>query len=246
MIKSRKIGFWIASTLLISGFQILKAQPGQQLWLEWQVDYPFANKYLIENTVAYQTLLSGGEKWRSFSLDPTFEYSITPKIDLLSDVPIGWTRQNNTVSSFEVSPIVGARFYLSQGKRIDARILTRFQSRNFHQIEGDVWEHKGRFRLKGEVWISVNGPNLFADKLLYAVLDYEEFIVVDQQVNERYAYQRRARVGLGYRLNYRDRLDLFYTWQQSRDEVNGDFVQNDGIIQVKYKLYFNPASTATK
>lgn len=232
--------------LLLSGFQFVTAQTGQQLWLEWQMDFPFANKYLFENTVAYQTLLTGGEKWRNFSFDPTFEYSITPKIDLLSDVPFGWTRQSDAATSFEVSPIVGARYYFSQGKRLDVRLLARFQSRNFHQIETDIWEHKGRFRLKGELWISINRPNLFNDKLLYALLDYEEFIVADQQVNERYANQRRARIGIGYRFNYKHRVDFIYTWQRSRDEVTGDFVQTDGIIQIKYKLYFNPAATTTK
>lgn len=234
------------AVLLLGGFHLSQAQQGQQLWLEWQMDFPFANKYLFENTVSYQTLLSGGEKWRSFNLDPTFEYSITPKIDLVSDVPFGWTRQSDAATSFEVSPIVGARYYFTQGKRIDLRLLARFQSRNFHQIETDVWEHKGRFRLKGEVWISINRPNLFNDKLLYAVLDYEEFVVADQQVDERYANQRRARFGLGYRFNYKHRFDLFYSWQQSRDEIMGDFVQSNGIIQLKYKLYFNPAPTATK
>lgn len=221
-------------------------QVGQQLWLELQTSYPFANKYLAENTVAYQSLMSGGEKWRSFSLSPTFEYVLTPRIELTFEVPLGWTRQNNTRSSFECSPLAGARFHLTQGKRIDTRILTRVQSRNVHQIESDVWEHLTRFRLKGEAWVSITGPNLFTDKLLYGFLDYEEFIIVDQQVQERYAYLRRARVGLGYRFNYAHRLDLSYTWQESRNAIGTEFSQIDSVIDLKYKLYFNPAPVATR
>jgi len=231
---------------LLYGTQTARAQTGQQLWLEWQTSYPFANRYLAENTVSYQTLMSGGEKWRSFNLSPTFEFVLTPKIELTAEVPLGWTRQNNAVSSFEISPLLGARFHITQGKRVDVRILTRFQSRNFHQIEGDVWEHKGRFRLKGEVLISINRPNLFTDKLLYAILDYEEFIVVDQQVNERYANLHRARAGLGYRLSYKHRFDLIYTWQYSRNELGGDFNQIDGVIQVKYKMYLNPSPATAR
>lgn len=221
------------------------AQTGSQLWLEGQISYPFANRYLVENTFAYQTLLSGGEKWSSFSIDPTFEMVLSPKIELTADAPIGWTRQNNSRSSFEVSPLAGARFHITQGRRIDTRILARVQSRNVHQIETDEWEHKGRFRLKGEVWISITGPNLFSDELLYSFLDYEEFIVVDDQVKERFANLRRARIGLGYRLNYSHRLDLIYTWQYSRDEIGGDFSQMDSVIQLKYKLFLHPATPVT-
>lgn len=214
--------------------------------MECQTSYPFANRYLAENTVAYQTLLSGGEKWRNFSMSPTFEMAITPKIDLTMEVPLGWTRQNDSRSSFEVSPIAGARFHITQGSRIDTRILARLQSRNVHQVEGGYWEHLGRFRLKGEVWISINGPNLFSDKLLYSFLDYEEFIVADRQVQERFANLRRARVGLGYRFNYAHRLDLIYTWQYSRDELGTPFTQTDSVIQLKYKMFFNPSTSVTR
>lgn len=217
------------------------AQSGTQFWAEFQTSYPFANRYLVENTVAYQTLLSGGEKWSTLSLSPTFEMVLTPKIELTAEVPLGWTRQNNTRTSFEVSPLAGFRFHITQNRRIDTRLLARVQSRNVHQIESDVWEHLGRLRLKGEVWISITGPNLFTDKLLYSLIDYEEFLVTDQQINERFANLRRARVGLGYRFSYAHRLDLYYTLQYSRDEINGDFSRIDNVIQVKYKLYLNPA-----
>ncbi len=220
------------------------AQTGQQLWLEWQVSYPFANRYLVENTFTYQTLLSGGEKWSAFSISPTFEYVLLPPIELTSEIPIGYTRQTDSKSSFEVSPIVGARFHITQNKRIDTRILTRFQSRNFQSLETGEWEFKGRFRLKGEIWVSINGPNLFTDNLWYTFVDYEEFIVVDEQVNERFANLRRARCGVGYRLNYKHRFDLIYTWQYSRDEIGGQFTSTDTVIQLKYKLFLNPAKVA--
>lgn len=219
------------------------AQTGTQFWAEWQLSYPFANRYLVENTFTYQTLLKGGEKWSSISLSPTFEMALTPRFELTSEIPLGITHQTNSQSSFEVSPIAGIRYYLSQGKRFDVRFLARVQSRNVHHIESDVWEHKGRLRLKGELWISLNGPNLFTDKLLYALVDYEEFIVVDEQVNERFANLRRLRTGVGYRFTYTHRIDLIYTLQSSRDEIYDDFHRIDNVIQVKYKLFLNASPT---
>ncbi len=43
--------------LTLSSFTLL-AQRKEQLWLDYQIDYPFANKFLFETTVSYQTLLS--------------------------------------------------------------------------------------------------------------------------------------------------------------------------------------------
>jgi len=211
--------------------------------MEWQVSYPFANRYLAESTFAYQTLRSGGEKWSTISMSPTFEAVLSPRFEFTAEVPIGYTQQTSSQSSFETSPLAGIRYYFSQGKRFDVRLLARVQSRNVHHLESDVWEHLGRLRLRGEAWISITGPNLFTNNLLYSFLDYEEFMVTDQQINERFANLRRARVGLGYRLNYTHRLDVSYTWQSSRDEINDDFHRIDNVIQIKYKLFLNASTT---
>ena len=217
----------------------------QQLWLEYQLSYPFGGRYLLENTTAYQTLLVKDDKWRSFSISPVFEYVLLTRIDLLSELPIGYTLQKDGVSSFELMPMVGARFHLTQNKRIDSRVLWRYQFRYFRQIEAEDWEVSNRSRLRAEAFISLNGPNLYVDKLWYLFLDYEEFIVFDQQVSERYANRRRARVGLGYRFNYKHRLDLGYTWQSSRNEIEDSFISTDGVIQLKYKMFLNPARPST-
>ena len=103
------------------------------------------------------------------------------------------------------------------------------------------WDVSNRVRLKGEIWITLNGPNLFTDKLWYTILDYEEFFVVDQELEERFANRRRGRIGLGYRLNYKHRFDLIYTRQTSRDEIDGDFISNDNVIQLRYKMFLNPS-----
>lgn len=238
-VKSR-MSFVACACLVLAASFSGRAQTDTQLWLEWQVSYPFGNRYLLENTFAYQTLLRGSEKWSTISISPTFEYVLLPAVELTSEIPIGYTRQTDSKSSFEVSPIVGARFHLTQNRRINTRILTRFQSRNFQSLETGEWEFKGRFRLKGEAWITINKPNLFYDKLLYVFADYEEFLVVDEQVNERYANLRRAKIGAGYRLSYKHRFEAMFTWQYSRDEINDIFFQIDNVFQIRYKLYLNP------
>ena len=218
-----------------------QAQRDEQLLLEHQLSYPFGGRYLLETTTAYQTLMNPENKWWSFSTSPTFEMSLIRWLDLLSEVGISYTLQQENANTLEISPMVGGRFFLTQGKKVDTRFVIRYQQRNFKDIETGDWSSSNRSRLRGEVFVSINGPNLFTDKLWYAFADYEEFIVFDQQLEERFANRRRARIGVGYRLNYKHRFELGYTIQTARDEINDEFTGADNVIQLKYKLFLNPA-----
>lgn len=222
------------------GVSVGYSQSDQQLWLDYQLSYPFANRYLLENTTTYQTLLNKDGKWRAISISPTFEYTLFRKLDLLSEIPIGYTKQYQGINTVEITPMVGARYYFTPGKRIDTRLVWRYQVRAFRQIEEKEWEISNRTRLRGEVFISINGPSLFTDKLWYVFLDYEEFFVIDQQLDERYANRRRGRIGLGYRLDYKNRFELSYTLQSARDEIYGEYYNNNNVIQLRYKMYLNP------
>lgn len=223
-------------------FQFLHAQH-QQLWLDYQLDYPFSNLFLFEATTSYQTQLTNTNRWQNISLTPTVEYYYFNKVDLIGTLPMVYSQQKDGFNSAEWDPAIGARYNITQNKRIDTRLIFKAEERFYRQVQKESWETSSRLRLKGEAWISINGPNLFTDKLWYAILDYEEFFVMDEQLNERYANRRRARIGLGYRLNYRNRFEMIYTWQASRDEIDGAFVSNDNVIQLRYKMFLNPAKT---
>jgi len=232
----------LVAFLLITRLQG-QAQSHEQLWLDYQLDYP-SYSWLFEVSASYQTLLTQENKWRSLSVTPTVEYVLLDWLDLTAELPLSYTLQKDDTSSFEVAPMLGARFHITQNKRVNARLFLRYQQRHFHEIEADVWDISKRIRLKGEFWISITGPNLYKDKLWYALLDYEEFFVLDDQVDERYANRRRARIGVGYRLDYKNRFELIYTWQSSRNEIEGEFISNDNVIQLVYKMYLNPAKVA--
>lgn len=233
----------MAALLFITGMQG-RAQRHEQLWFDYQLDYPFANVFLFELSATYSTVLTQEFKWRSVSVSPTFEYTVTRRIDLTAEVPLGYTLQEEGSNSFEISPILGARFYITQNKRIDTRILLRYQQRYFREVEKEDWDISNRTRIKAEAFVCINQRNLYTDNLWYGIVDYEEFIVLDDQVDERYANRRRARIGLGYRLNYKHRFELIYTWQSSRNEIEGAFISNDNVIQLRYKMYLNPSKPA--
>lgn len=235
---------WGLMLVIASSSLTLRAQSDTQLWLDFQTSYPFANRYLLENTASYQTLLSQEGKWRNISISPTFEYSLFRKLDFLSEIPLGYTNQQEGTSSFEISPMIGARFYVTQNRRFETRLVWRHQTRAFRQIEANDWDISNRTRLRAELFLCLNGPNLSTDNLWSAFLHLEEFFVYDQQVDERYANRRRGQTGLGYRLNYKHRFEVSFTLQSSRNELEGEFISTDNVIQAKYKLYFNQATPA--
>jgi len=213
----------------------------QQVWFDYQLDYPFASQYLFEMTASYQTQLTNRDQWRSFNISPSLEYQYFTSLDIIFSAPVSYTFQTETYNTFGADPSVGARFHITQNKRVNTNVTYKLEQRFLKNIDDNSWESSNRSRLKGEIRVAINGPNLYHDKLWYAIADYEEFFVTDKQVDERYANRRRGRLGAGYRLSYRDRFELLYTWQSSRNEIEGDFISNDYVIQFRYKMYLNAA-----
>jgi len=230
----------IAASTLSFCSRAVQAQ-GQQLWLDYQVNYPFANAFLFETTGSYQTTSGGNEKWRSFNVTPTLEWQSLQYLDVIVNVPVAYTAQTSSYNSFEVDPALSARYHITQNRRITSNFIFKVEQRFFQNIETSAWETSNRMRLKGEVLVAINGRNLFEDNLWWAILDYEEYFVTDHQLDERFANRRRARIGAGYRLNYRNRFELIYTLQSSRDEINDQFSRLDNVFQLRYKMYLNAA-----
>jgi hypothetical protein len=222
----------------------VQAQRHTQLWFDFLADYPFANQYLFEVEASYQTVLASDSSWYSFGLSPALEYSAFERVDFSISTPLSYTVQSTNYNTFESRITLESRLHITQNKRINTRLALKADERFLYDVTENEWETSTRLRLKAEATISINGPNLYQDKLWYAILDYEEYFVTDEQLEERYANRRRGRLGAGYRLSYRDRFELIYTLQSSRDEIQGDFVSTDSVIQLRYKMFFNPAKPA--
>ncbi|MBT1699518.1 DUF2490 domain-containing protein [Fulvivirgaceae bacterium PWU4] len=209
------------------------------------MDYPFANQYLFEMEASYQRLLTNDSTWRSINFTPTLEYQFFNNVDLIFSVPLAYTAQTEDYDSFEARLSFEGRIHLTQNKRVNTRLVLKGEKRYFLNVDEDAWENSTRARVKAEATISINAPDLYRDKLWYAIVDYEEFFVTDQELNERYSNKRRARLGAGYRLDYRNRFELIFTLQSSRNKIHDDFTSTDNVVQLRYKMFFNPSRPAS-
>src|SRR5688572_2059263 len=111
-LRNEKI--WITAILIFSLFTAYSQQK-EQVWLDFQVDYPFANKYLFEAEASYQTVLTK-DRWRSLSLNSAFEVAILTRFDLIAELPTSFTLQQEGSNSIELSPVLGTRYYITQNK----------------------------------------------------------------------------------------------------------------------------------
>lgn len=210
-----------------------------QLWNEYMLNYPFANSYNLETAVTYSTSLRD-EKWRSLEIQLTPEFSLSAHVDLMGAFLIGNTFQNEELSTLEVREMLGARFHFSPNARILTRLLLRFEQRNLQNQENDQWEHSNRTRIRIEGIMPLNYHSMYTgDRLWYAILDAEAFVVLDQDVNERFANRLRFRTGVGYRINYSWRIEFMYTLQKSKNMLEEDFTSTDQIYRLRLKQYLN-------
>ena len=228
--------------LLIVGipFRAVQAQTNSQLWLEYMLNYPFANSYNLENAFTYSTLL-GQPKWRALDYNATLEYSLTPNIDLIGAGLVSYTQQTESENTLELRPMLGTKIHFTPNRRILTRLLLRLEQRNFKNLETNAWEHVMRPRVRGEVVIPINQNSIYRDNLWYAMID-AEYLFTNTDVQERFANRFRLRLGAGYRLSYSNRFELLYMYQMSRDGIDEAFSSSDNIIRVRFKHYLRKSN----
>jgi hypothetical protein len=201
---------------------------------------PFARSWNIEFAGTYSTAITGA-KWRSLDAQVTPEYALSNHVDLMGALFTGYTLQNQSLSTFELREMLGTRIHFTPDKRILTRFLIRLENRNLQNMETGHWTTSNRSRMRVETITPLNRPTMYSgDKLLYMILDAEAFMVLDQDVQERFANRLRFRYGFGYRFNYYTRLEFVYTLQQSKDALAEDFYTTDNIFRFRLKQYLRP------
>jgi hypothetical protein len=190
----------------------------------------------MESAVSYSTVLDQ-PKWRAFDVQLTPELAVNKHIDVMAAALLSSTFQSETLSTFEIREMIGARFHFTPDSRVLTRLLVRFEQRNLEDKEAGSWDHSTRGRIRAEALIPVNERSMSHDKLWYIIADAEAFIVFDQDVHERFANRLRFRLGAGYRINYRFRIETIYMMQRSKNTTGTDVESIDNVFRVRLKHF---------
>lgn len=230
---------WIFKVFAILGLlpQGLNAQSAnEQIWFEYMINYSFANSYNLEGAFKYSTVLNT-PRWQAFEFTPTLDYSLTGHVDISFATAFEYTDQTESVSTFEVRPVLGTRIHITPHRRILTRALIRLEERNIQNLDTKDWDNVWRPRFRAEMLIPINKKSFFDDKLWYGVLDAEWFLSVDDDVDERFANRFRLRMGIGYRMSYSSRFEFIYMIQESKNAIGDSFYTSDNIFRFRYKHY---------
>ncbi len=234
----------LASIFVVAGLPAASQSPNSQLWAEYMLNYPFANSWNVELAATYSTLLES-PRWQALDIQLTPEYALSANVDLQGAMLYNRTKQYQTLSSTELRFMLGTRIHLTPFSRVLTRALLRVEQRNMYYDETGTTEQSYRGRLRLETLTPLNKKTMYdGDNLWYAVADAEAFVVMDQQVNERFANRFRIRVGLGYRLNYTWRFEFLYTYQLSRNTIAGDVDSDDNLFRLRVKHFLHKSKPA--
>ena len=236
---------WLSLSFLFSLPTVfLQAQSvNEQVWVEYMLNYPFANSFNVENAFTYSTLLNT-PRWKAYDYSATLEWSVTQYVEPLAQVVVSYTNQTESYNTLEIRPVIGTRFYFTPNKRIQARLLLRMEQRNFKNLETEKWDQVYRSRARAEMIIPLNKNSYFQDNLWYAITDVE-FLFAQDDVEERFANRFRVRVGGGYRLNYNLRFEFLYMNQQSKSGIDDSFESSDNIFRFRLKHYLRKSKPST-
>lgn len=226
--------------LLLTGPCAIAQQNNGQLWVDGIIGRNFASEFMFETEFSYQRLLSGGaDGWYSLNATPSVERSMTPHWDLLVGFPLSYTIQNDTSRSSEMRLQFGSRFLFTPFKRVQTRLLIRWEERYVRDEETMEVDNTNRLRLRAEIAVPLDAPRWNADTMWYALTDVEVFFT-SSDVQERFANRMRNRIGIGRKFSYNWRLEFLYTLQRSRNALDDSEPSNDHIFRLRLKYYMTP------
>lgn len=252
------IGVLIACLISsVSGAGDLETQAWGNLTFGWI----HGNALYLELDVEPKVLISGEPKWRNVDVTPLVEYYPNGWVDLTGEMTVGRTVQTNDLRTTELTVRAGVRLHLVEnikGKGFDPlkdvrsqlklertplgrcgiATLIRIEERNFWYSDGSPSQQGARLRLRLEFKTPLNHASLADDRTFYLLADSEGYVPLGDEIDERYASKLRGRIGLGYRINARHRVDLLYILDRAKDTIEDSPTDSSQAIDLRYRLVF--------
>jgi len=236
-----------------------------QLWANAILAYPQNEHLYYELDIEPKGQVQGEPMWVNADATPLLEYYPNNWLDLTAEATVGWTVQNDEIRTFELTPRIGVRFHLLSNlrdkvkktrlgaaqsgswllkplNRLGIANLTRLEYRSF-RYAGDIgepyWAHEWRLRNRTELKLGINKADYNAEGTLYMIADLEAFIPLGDAVAERYASRWRVRLGLGYALSYRYRIEALYIRNADRQTLEEEVYEiSSNAVDARLKIFF--------
>lgn len=230
--------------------------PASQIWLNLTPGTNVGQRWYLELDVEPKAQVTEGEQWRNLDLTPLVEFYPSDWLDLEAETTVGYTRQRDGLSTFEITPRIGMRIHLFskmaehragiRGRKYERLPLTRLgistlfrlEWRGFFYSDGTSTVHEWRARLRLEGKLALNHPKLSDDHTLYMITDAEYFAPLGDDIPERYVNKVRVRFGLGYRFPGATKLELLYILDSNRSSPDAEIVEDIQAVDLRLKILF--------
>jgi hypothetical protein len=226
------------------------AQQDTQLWANFQLDWIRTHHWTFGLDTEPKVLLthpSSDPGWATIDVTPSIEYARGEWVDVVGSLKTGWTYQTNDLDSTEVTPGIGIRLHLLSNldkeifkerhpkHRLVLRDLIRVEWRNLYYSTDKPDSSTTRLRNRFETLWPFNRPKITDDGAWYAAADWEWFIALGDEADERYANQQRIRGGGGYRHSQAWRYETMVVWDRTRNTLGEPFTTSYYALDLTMK-----------
>ena len=202
--------------------QLIQAQNTEQMWLEYKPTITFPKDYKLAMRGSYRTNFVD-PRWRTLELRLMPEKKLNKHVDIVASLSFLETLQYEALSTSEIRPAVGGRWHFLPGRRVESGVLARVEFRNVYKQEAQEWTYTTRPRLRIFASLPLTEKSMSADHVLYATSFVEFFYQDEEDLQERYANRYWIRLGLGYRLNKKIKLELLFNRQDSKNTITTNY-----------------------
>jgi hypothetical protein len=235
------------------------SQTNGQLWGELLLERVKDSRLTYILDLEPKVLVSapaGDPGWWALDITPAVKWVARNWLDLTGEVLTAYTKQTNDVNSFELTGRLGARFHvfsrelptlvedrLARGerpakRRVVLRDYVRIEQRNLFYTGTKPDSSAWRLRNRLELEYPLNRARVSADGATYVLNDWEWYIPLNGDADERFANKQRIRVGLGHRRNLRWSFEALYIWGRSRNTIGQPYATSDNIVDIRVKRVF--------
>jgi hypothetical protein len=234
------------------------AQLTGEVWGNLTIDWLASERLVYSLDVEPKVQVTAVTKQARFvnvDLWPTVDFAAVGWLDLHGEFLTGFSNEQDGSKTTELTERMGLRLHilsrLIQERHARAGAEREAQPRRRGTI-GTLLrvEHRDllssdssntsswRFRARAELAYPLNRPKLTANGTIYLTSDTELFVPMSDDSQQGRIEQWRLRNGLGYRMNFRTRLEALYIWTTKRDSETDHFATDSQAIDLRIKLAF--------
>ena len=257
MIPRLSILFLAVFPLLALPLGAAGQDPSAQLWGDLGLVLPRKNaEWLFSVDAKPEVQFSGSEKWWKVNLQPMAVYQAPRLFDLVGDLMLGFTQQNDDVETLELVPRVGIRVHLISdvrdvrpvgrvAQRIGLATTARLEHRHFWYYGSGAptgSSNDWRLRLRLETRIGLNDSDRSRPGTWFLFADAEAFIPLDDRNPETFATEWRFRIGLGLRSSHDWQFDFLLIHDITRNTLQDSFGADVNAIDLRATHYLGESS----